>query len=109
MLWCSNAIFSIETILYVMIIINIMFYVSLYYSKNEFSPDDTIELFTVAEKYNPQSFGTPETSPFSSSPDPGDIAFRFKEIENAFNFAREALGLEDILEVRIGYFDKSIK
>ncbi len=80
------------------------YYVSIYFSRKA-EPKDIYQLLELALKYEYKSFGTSETIPsLSQSADPGSIAFLFDGTKQASGFTEEVLGLEYILNVRLGLF-----
>ncbi|MBI2125329.1 hypothetical protein HYU08_02120 [Candidatus Woesearchaeota archaeon] len=84
------------------------YYVSLYFDKKEdYTAASGDELLDLAFQHRCNGHGDPRmNNAIPQSPDPDDIAFLFGDAQRASDFAREALGLENIVGVRIGLVDQ---
>ena len=80
------------------------YYVCVYFDRKEnYTPIFRDELLNLAFQYRCNGHGDPQMgSAIAKNPEPGDLAFTFGKPAQASHFAREALGLENIIAVRIG-------
>ena len=74
------------------------YYVCISY-KESASPASADKLVELSEQYDRKGFGDPRLGFLETS---GDVAFVFEGLNHASSFAKDALSLDDILEVRMG-------
>ncbi|MCG2717787.1 MAG: hypothetical protein L6408_02980 [Nanoarchaeota archaeon] len=86
------------------------FYVSIIYDNIEFvSAEKANSIDEIADKYQCIGRGDPRLGLLRNTPTPkGHYAYTFRGVEKATKFSNEVLGLEYILEVRIGFLKSSL-
>ena len=83
------------------------YYVSLYFDRKEnYTAASGKELLDLAQEYRCNGHGNPQMGipVLTRAAEPGDLAFTFRKPQQAADFARKALGLENIIGVKIGLF-----
>ena len=81
------------------------YYVCVYFDRKEdYTPASGNELLDLAFQHRYNGHGDPRMGipALAKTPEPGDLAFTFHKPRQAADFARKALGLENIIGVRIG-------